>query len=491
MSKPGYAIQEYHDTKKIYEQLDTLIHQPIRTLTPDAMEKYLDYFKKRCVKSKQTIDKAKKYIPGGIQHNLAFNYPHPLVFVQAKGAHLTDADDNVYIDFLQAGGPTVLGSNPNNVRKKIVDLLDTCGPVTGLFHEYEMKLAKFICDRFSGVDLFRMLGSGTEADMAAIRVARLATKKKHIIKSGGAYHGWSDQLSYGMRIPGTRSLESHGIPKTCFKYTSEVSPNDIEALEKKLKLNKHRGGTAAVLVEPVGPESGTRPVNKDYNEKVRELCDRFGALLIFDEVVTGFRIGIDGAQGYFGVTPDLTVFGKVVAGGYPSAGGLGGKEKYMAYLAGGIGGKKSKQAHVGGTLAANPLSSAAGYYTLKEIEETNACEKAGRAGDRLTLGLKNIMKKYDLPFVVYNQGSICHLETVGTMLFDINIFKPWQIPGKLKNIHARKDVMTHMGAAYMAEGIVTLAGSRLYTSAADTDDIIDDALIRFDRVFSQIEGVRS
>ncbi|MBU0996088.1 MAG: aminotransferase class III-fold pyridoxal phosphate-dependent enzyme [Proteobacteria bacterium] len=489
MNTTGYAINTYPDTKKIYDQLHALIRQPMRTLKPSAMERYLSYFKARCPKSKQMIDSARNVIPGGVQHNLAFNYPHPLAFEQAKGAYLYDIDGNRYIDFLQAGGPTVLGSNPDAVREKIIHLLETCGPVTGLFHEYELKLAKFICDHFSSVDRFRMLGSGTESCMAAIRVARLATGKKYIIKMGGAYHGWSDQLSYGMRIPGTGSLESHGIPKSCFRYTQEVYPNDIEALEKKLSMNRYRGGTAAVILEPVGPESGTRPVDYNYNQKARELCDRFGALLIFDEVVTAFRVGIDGAQGYFKVKPDLTVFGKVVAGGYPSAGGLGGKEEYMAFLAAGVGGKKSKQAHVGGTLAANPLSAAAGYYTLVEIEKTNACEKAGRAGDRLTKGLQAIMGKYGLPFVVYNQGSICHLETVGTMLFDINLFKPWQIPSRLKEIHARKDVMTHMGAAYMAEGIVTLAGSRLYTSSADTDDIIDDALSRFDRIFSEIEGV--
>lgn len=490
MEKTGYAIREYPDVKSIYQQLNALIKQPIRTLTSEAMAKYLLYFKERCTASKRMIDEAKAFIPGGVQHNLAFNYPYPLAFERAEGAYLHDIDGNRYIDFLQAGGPTVLGSNPPVVREKIIKLLETCGPVTGLFHEYELKLAKFICERFSGVDMFRMLGSGTEADMAAIRVARLATGKKFIIKQGGAYHGWSDQLSYGMRIPGTGSLESHGIPKSCFKYTQEVYPNDIKALEKKLAMNRWRGGTAAVIMEPLGPESGTRPLDYDYNSQARDLCDRYGALLIFDEVVTAFRLGVNGAQGYFNVVPDLTVFGKVVAGGYPSAGGLGGKEKYMACLAGGLGGKSSKKAHVGGTLAANPLSSAAGYYTVKEIERTNACEVAGRAGDRLTTGLQSIMKKYALPFVVYNQGSICHLETVGTMLFDIHLTRPWRIPGQLKEIHARKDIMTHMGAAYMAEGIVTLAGSRLYTSAADTDDIIDEALVRFDRVFSQIEGVR-
>ena len=194
-----------------------------------------------------------------------------------------------------------------------------------------------------------------------------------------------------------------------------------------------------------------------------------------------------GAQGYFGVSPDLTVFGKVVAGGYPGAGGLGGKKEYMKYLAAGIaGGPKQKKALVGGTMAANPLSCVAGYYTLCEIERTNAAQKAGLMGDRLVQGVQKLIKKYDLPFVAFNQGSICHLETVGTMHFSINWSKPWQIPKVLNETSARKKEMEHMGAAYMAEGIVTLAGSRLYTSAAYTDEMIDDVLDRFEKVFKNI-----
>ncbi|MBN2657855.1 MAG: aminotransferase class III-fold pyridoxal phosphate-dependent enzyme [Spirochaetales bacterium] len=489
--KEQFAIKEYHDTQEVMKELKALIAKPSRSITKKAMKEYLKYYEEKCTASKKMIEEAREYIPGGVQHNLAFNYPFPLVFTKAEGAYLWDLDGNQYIDFLQAGGPTVLGSNDPDVREKVKELLDSTGSVTGLFHEYEMKLARLICESFPSVEMFRMLNSGTESAMAAVRVARLATKKKNIIKLGGAYHGWSDQLSYGNRIPGVGGLESHGIPSAYYRYTQEVYPNDIAAMERMLKRNRFRGGTAAVIMEPVGPESGTRPLDYDYNGKVRELCDKYGALLIFDEVVTGFRIGMSGAQGYFGVTPDLTVFGKVVAGGYPSAGGLGGKKKYMAYLAGGLGGKKSKKAHVGGTLAANPLSSAAGYFTLKKIAETGAIEKAGRAGDRLTEGLKALIRKYDLPFVAYNQGSICHLETVGTMLFDINIRKIWQVPGKLKEIHNRKDKMTHMGAAYMVEGLVTLAGSRMYTSAADTDEIIDDALARFERVFKNVEGVKA
>ncbi len=483
-----FAIKEYHDTRAVMDRLNKLISLPIRGLKKKALENYLAYFDTRCIKSKIQIDEAKKFIPGGVQHNLAFNYPFPLVFTKALGAHLWDLDGNKYIDFLQAGGPTLLGSNPENVRKKVIELLNTTGPVTGLFHEYELKLARKITQCMPGVDMFRMLGSGTEADMAAIRIARLATKKKYILKMGGAYHGWSDQLAYGIRLPGTRHMEAHGVPKNCFKYTQEFFPNDINSLEKKLWRNKFRGGTAAVLMEPIGPESGTRPLDKDFNSQVRQLCDQYGALLIFDEVVTAFRLGMGGAQGFFDVIPDLTVLGKIIAGGYPSAGGLGGKKQYMEYLAAGIQ-SGSKKALVGGTMAANPLSSVAGYVTLCELEKTNAPVLAGLAGDRLTRGLGRLIKKYNLPFVAFNQGSICHLETVGTMLFHIPWSRPWKIPGTIKNIHARKHVMEQMGAAYMAEGIVSLAGSRLYTSAADTDEIIDDALTRFERVFQKVEGV--
>lgn len=485
MNNSGFSISQYPDVKDIYQKLDQLLAQPIRPLRRDALDQYLKYFEASCKKSKAMSAEAVRYIPGGVQHNLAFNYPFPLVFKKAEGAYLYDIDGNRYIDFLQAGGPTVLGSNYPYVKEKVLELINTCGPSTGLFHEYEFKIAQKICELYPSVDMFRMLGSGTEAVMAAIRIARLATKKKKIIKLGGAYHGWSDQMVYGMRIPGTGRFEAHGIPAACSKHTQEAWPNSISALERKLKLNHLRGGTAAVILEPIGPESGTRPVDIDYNQKVRELCDKHGALLIFDEVVSAFRIGLSGAQGYYGVTPDLTVFGKVVAGGYPAAGGLGGKRDYMEYLAAGIQGGK-KRAMVGGTLAANPLSSAAGYYTIVEMERTRAPEKAGRAGDRLTKGLQKLIEKYSLPFVAYNQGSICHLETSGVMFVKINWLKIMKV---LKEIKVRKHMMEEMGAAYMAEGLVTLAGSRMYTSMADGDDVIDDALARFERVFRKIEGV--
>lgn len=487
MSNP-FSISEYPDVTKVTAQLDALIKQPIWSICPDALKKYeTEYFDQKCPHSKRMIEEAKKLIPGGVQHNLAFNHPFPIAFEKAEGAYLYDIDGNKYYDFLQAGGPTVLGSNPIEVRSEVLKLLEECGPSTGLFHEYEYKLAKKICDSIPSVEMFRMLGSGTEACMAAVRVARLATKHKNILKMGGAYHGWSDQLAYGIRIPGSRGTQASGVPGYIFKHTQEFFPNDLDDLERKLKNNKLTGGTAAVFIEPVGPESGTRPVDRFFNQGVEKLCKKYGALLVFDEVVTGFRIGMSGAQGYFGVSPDLTIFGKVIAGGYPSAGGLGGKREYMKYLSTGISGNaKHKKALVGGTMAANPLSCAAGYHTLCEIERTGAIEKAGAFGDLLTRGLQNLIEKYKLPFVAFNQGSICHLETVGALHFAIDWTKPWQIPDILKQTSLRKQEMEHVGAAYMAEGIVTLAGSRLYTSAAYSEEMLPDILNRFENVFQNM-----
>ncbi|MFN2139704.1 MAG: aspartate aminotransferase family protein, partial [Candidatus Promineifilaceae bacterium] len=406
----------------------------------------------------------------------------PIAIEKADGAYMWDVDGNVYIDFLQAGGPTVLGSNYKPVQEKIIELIRECGPVTGLFHEYELKLAEVINRHMPGIEMFRMLGSGTEGVMGAIRAARVYTGKRKVIKVGGAYHGWSDQMVYGLHIPGTGAMEAFGIPGAALRETQEFFPNDLEGLRKLLEKNDPRGGTAAVILEPVGPESGTRPIHFDFNQQVQELCREFGALLIFDEVVTGFRLGLGGAQGYFDVQPDLTVFGKCVAGGYPAAGGLGGRAEVMATLAAGLESGKER-AYVGGTLSANPLSSAAGYFSIMEMERTDAPMKAGLVGDKLTAGLQGIIDKYDLPFVTYNQGSIVHLETSGVMLLDI------MDPQALPQAKARKFMMEEMGAAFMVEGIISLAGSRLYTSMADTDDVIDKALARFEAVLSSVEGV--
>ncbi len=186
MTEQKYAISEYPDTVKIYARLKNLISQQIRPVQRDRMQEFLDYFDTKCARSKALNGEAQKFIPGGVQHNLAFNYPFPIAIEKAEGPHLWDVDGNRYIDFLQAGGPTMLGSNYAPVRDRVIEMLQTCGPVTGLFHEYELKLAQLINRFMPSVEMFRMLGSGTESVMAAIRAARAFTKKKKVVKVGGA-----------------------------------------------------------------------------------------------------------------------------------------------------------------------------------------------------------------------------------------------------------------------------------------------------------------
>lgn len=476
----SYGISEWPDTDDIYERLGALIRQPIRPIRRENMETVLNYFHEKCTCSQRLSEQAARFIPGGVQHNLAFNYPFPLSITEASGAYLTDADGNRYIDFLKAGGPILLGSNDDTVRQQVHSLLESCGPVTGLLHEYEVKLVELVCQSMPAIEMFRMLGSGTEAVMAALRLARAYTGRKWVIKIGGAYHGWSDQMVYGMRIPGTGRREAVGIPKASTAYIQERFPNDLDALRRTLWLNRLRGGTAAIIVEPLGPESGTRPVQRDFNRELQALCREFGALLIFDEVVTGFRVGMGGAQGYFGVKPDITVLGKCLTGGYPMAGGIGGRRDVMMLLAGGIG-TTSKRAFVGGTLSANPLSCAAGYFAIQEMQRIDAAVKAGRAGDRLRKGLDEIIDRLGLPYVAYNFGSIVHLQTSGVMLMSMR--NPLKV---MKEAGPRKHLMEEMGAAFSAHGIITLAGSRIYTGLADTDAVVDDALNRFEDVLKLV-----
>ena len=450
----------------------------------EAMSAYGGYFKEKCKNSAAHFAFASRYIPGGVQHNLSQNHPFPLSISKTDGAYMWDADGNRYVDLLQAGGATILGNNYRPVIDKVLEVMQPIGPAPGLFTEYETMLAELICDYMPYVDMVRMLASGTEADIAAIRLARCYTGKKKIIKMGGGYHGWSDQLVYSLHIPGTKRLEAHGIPEDCTFHTVEAKNHDLDLMEKLFQQAENEGGIAAVILEPLGPESATHPVPRDFNKGVRELCDKYGSLLIFDEVVTGFRVGLAGAQAYFDVAPDITVLGKIVAGGFPAAGAVCGLREVMSSLAAGVSAGETPSAYVGGTLTAGPLSCAGGYYALKAIDETDAAVKAGQAGDRLTEGVQKLIVKYDLPFVAYNHASICHLEASGLMHLDV------KAPDFERQFAARRKAMGMLGLALEAEGVIVLAGSRLYTSLADTQEVIDETLSAIERVFINLEPVQ-
>ncbi len=475
-------IKEY-SIDQAYLELDRVAKEAPRKIKESALKEYREYYAEKCKKSKELYDRAKELIPGGVQHNLALNHPFPLAMKKADGAFLWDLDDNKYIDFLQAGGPTLLGSNYKAVQDKVIELIRDCGPTTGLLHEYEYKIAEIIHKHMPTVEMFRMLASGSEATMASFRIARAATKHLKLIKVAGAYHGWNDQAIFDIRAAGTGGSYAVGVPEDSYKHTQAVLVNDEEGLEAQMKKNDGNGGTACVILEPIGPESGMRPCKKEYIQKARELCDKYGALLIFDEVVTGFRTGLGGAQAYFGVESDLTVFGKILGGGYPAAGAVGGKKQYMQRLAPGLGDNNGK-VMVGGTLSANPLTCCAGYHTILEMEKTDAPRIAALQGDKLCEGMKKQRDKYGLPFAIFNQGSIVHLDATGIMNFTIT---PENVERVMKESGIRGPYLADLGMALTATGMINISASRMYMSLADTDEIVDDAIEKIGEVFSNYE----
>lgn len=459
------------------EKIKNIVSNPIKKFKPEVLKDLVEKYEKIHAKSKQAFERALKIIPGGVEHNLAFNFPFPLESKRVWDCYMETIDDVVLTDYLMDGGPIILGHNYKPLIEKVVQVIEEIGPCHGITNEYEYKAAELLQKHFPSCERIRWLQSGTEADMLAIRVARVFTGRKHVIKIGGSYHGWSDQLVYDMHVPGTKLMESHGIPKPIYKFIDSVPPNDIDALREKFKEKKR---VAAVIIEPMGGESGAIPVRPGFNKEVEELCHENGALLISDEVVCAFRLDMGGGQRYFGYTPDLSVFGKIVGHGFPSAAALGGRADVMATVAAGVG-AGAKRAYCGGTLAANPLTCAAAYWAIKFVEETNATEKAGKAASKLSNGINEICEKHGLPWFSYNYNATVHFHT--SCVFGIDITDPKQGP----QIKERKEFMEHLGCALVNQNIISVAGSRFYTCIQHSDEVINKTLKGIDKICEMIE----
>jgi len=458
-------------------KIDDIVNSPMKTFKKKELAAIVERYEKNHPKSKAAYERAKKVIPGGVEHNLAFNYPFPLESKKVWDCYMETIDDVVLTDYLMCGGPIILGHNYKPLTEKVQQVIGELGCCHGITYEYEYKAAEQLQKHFPSCEKIRWLQSGTEADMLAIRIARVFTGRNHIIKIGGSYHGWADQLVYDMHVPGTKRMESHGIPRQCYKYIDSVPPNDIEALRQMFK-DKRR--VAAVIVEPMGGESGANPVRPGFNKEVEELCHENDALMISDEVVCAFRLDMGGGQRFFGYTPDISVFGKIVGHGYPSAAAIGGRADVMNTIAAGVG-AGAKRAYCGGTIAANPLTTVAAYWAMKFVEEENATEKAGRAGTRLSNGMNEIFEKYGLPWFSYNYNATVHFHT--SCVFGIDITDPTQAP----SIKGRKEFMEHMGAALVDQEIISVAGSRFYTCIHHTDELVDETLQKMDNICQKIE----
>lgn len=455
-------VREY---ERLAERLRHIATSPVHPIPEETLARMKDDYLAKHRKSYDFWERAKGSIPGGVEHNLSLEKPFPLTMDRAKGYKMWDIDGNEYVDYLMCGAPIILGHHYGPLDDRIIDLIREKGPCTGCTSEYEVLAAEEIRKLMPAVEMVRFLQSGTEACMAALRVARVFTRKAKVIKIGGSYHGWSDQLVYSLHIPGTGPLEAAGIPLECFANTIDVPPNDFDAARKAFEGAKDQGGVAAVIVEPVGGESGTHPVHPEWNRHLRQLCDEFGSLLIFDEVVTGFRVHLGGAQALLGVKPDLTVFGKIVAHGYPSAGALGGRKDVMAACSGT---GSFDKAYLGGTLAANPISTAACYHALRLIQETGAVEKAAAAADKLTAALNEVFAtRPELPFTAYNYGPIVHYETTGFLHVRLDD------PDALMQHMLRRKVAQEYQMVAISQGLFTLAGTRMYTCMQHDQAAID------------------
>lgn len=466
------------DFRDIISKAKELIASPIYTVPNDMLTSAVDKIKHRTPQSAQLFAEAIKCIPGGSQHMMTCKNPYSITIQKALGADIWDVDGNRYLDYMMALGPIILGHNYPPFIDKITDVIREEGVATGLASKWEIKGAQQVKKHFKSIDRVRYFQSGTEADMAAARLARAYTGKKKIIRIGGAYHGWNSEFLFDMQIPYSGPLQTAGVPEEYYQHVIAVPPNDLEALDSAFKEAEKKGGTAALFLEPSGPETGAIPVHPEYNRIAREICDRYESLLVFDEVVTGFRLALGGAQEYYGVEADLTVLGKLITHGFPSSGALGGRKDIMDCLAGLVPGKP--RPFVAGTVAANPISTAATYWAIKFIEEEHAIEKANARATRLSDGLNEIFERLKLPFFSHTCASLVHFETTGPLF--VNIRDPKKIAEALE----RKQAVDDLSIVLLAEGIQTKYGTRAFTSMAHTDEDIDKTLEICETIMGQM-----
>jgi glutamate-1-semialdehyde 2,1-aminomutase len=460
--------------EEIVERVRRVVETPVKPIPEEALQRERDEFYRRHARSLELFEEAKGLIPGGVEHNLATTKPFPLAMDRAKGYLMWDIDGNEYVDYLLCGAPIILGHHYEPLDDEVVRVIQEKGPSTGLTSEFEILAARKICEHMPSVEKVRFLQSGTEADMAALRIARAYTGRDKVVKVEGSYHGWYDTYVMNLHIPGTGGLNSKGIPDSAYQHLLEVKPNDFDGLEKLFR--DHGPDIACMVVEPVGGESGVHPVHPQWNRRCRELCSEHGALLIFDEVVTGFRLDMGGAQKYFDIDPDLTVLGKIIAHGYPSAGAVAGKAEIMDICGAGMGNKP----YLGGTLAANPVTCCACYHAIRLMEETDAVAKATQYADRLVAELNALFAtRPDLPFFLYNFGPIIQYVTTG--FFAVDITGP-----QAMEIFRRKDVAEEYQMVASNRGLNSLAGTRMYTCMQHDDEALRRTLEAWEYILSLI-----
>ena len=352
-------------------------------------------------KSERLFRRAQEIIPGGVNSPVrAFRAVggHPLFIQRGEGSHIWDVDGRRYIDYVGSWGPLILGHRPPEVIEALEEVLDI-GTSFGAPTEREVELADLITKFFPSVQKVRLVNSGTEATLSAIRLARGYTGRERIVKFDGCYHGHSDSLlvKAGSGVATLGLPDSPGVPQSLAGLTTVLPFNDPDAL--KPEFDRHGKDTAAVIVEPVAGNMGCVPPRTGYLELLRDVTKRSGSLLIFDEVMTGFRVARGGAQERYGIRPDITTIGKIIGGGLP-VGAYGGRAEIMNHVA------PMGPVYQAGTLSGNPLAVAAGLATLRRLEGAEPYKNLEALGSRLERGLIEAAAKAGVPLRVNRVGSM-------------------------------------------------------------------------------------
>jgi glutamate-1-semialdehyde 2,1-aminomutase len=351
--------------------------------------------------SQNLFKRALKLIPGGVNSPVRACKSvgaDPLFINHAQGCLIFDADANCYIDYIGSWGPLILGHRHPAVIEAITSVLER-GTSFGAPIDLEVQLAQMVIEAVPSVEMVRMVNSGTEATMSAVRLARGVTQRDTIIKFDGCYHGHADTLLVAagsgvatLGIPG-----SPGVPESVVQHTLSLPYNNIDGFKKVMQ--KQGEFVAGIIVEPVAGNMGLVPPAQGFLETLRELADRYGSILIFDEVMTGFRVAYGGAQALYGVTPDLTCFGKIIGGGLP-VGAYGGKRELMSKIA------PQGSIYQAGTLSGNPVAMAAGIATLKQIQKDGFYEALDTKAERLLSGLEQAAIKANIAVQAKRVGSM-------------------------------------------------------------------------------------
>lgn len=453
---------------EISERARELASLPVRPPRADALARIREEVRTRTAGSEALFARARRVIPRGSGHTLPLSIPHPLFMHRGAGSRVWDVDGNEYVDYILSGGAIILGHTHEGLTRRMLELTSGRTSFHGFHDEMEIMAAEKIAQHFPSIDKVRFTSSGGEANLAAVRIARSFTGKKRIVKFQGGYHGWADPFMTDMEVPGSGRLISAGVPSETLDLTIPVPPNDLDALDRALREQAADGGVAAVLVEPVGGESGLVPFAEGFHVQAMEIAHRHGALYVFDEVVTGLRMGLGGAQAVLRVRPDLTTLGKALMNGYPSCGAVAGRADIMETAATGLPDGRP-YAYIAGTLSGNLLSVAAAYYTIVELEQPGVMEHLFRVSEDLVRKLNGLFAAAGTRFFAYNFGGIVRIEMTCPQAVDLT---PETVPEML----SRRAMLAQYALVVQHAGVLSRMGRDMISvshTAADNDRAVE------------------